>query len=205
MPGLNTKLHLRMHRKSPMRKRGRIYGLEWGDPEKSPYLAMVRRHYIDFFVNPSATLLEIGPGGGRWTRFMVEASKIYAVDRHQELLDELRANCPQPNIVTIRNNGDDFPGVPDASIDFLFSFGVFVHLELDIIGRYLINMRRLLKPTSNVVIHYSDMTKPAAQRNATFAQNNPEAMIGLVRKHGYTVQDDNRWIVPNGAIVRFTL
>ena len=34
---------------------------------------------------------------------------------------------PSENIIEILNNGTDFPGVPAASVDFVFSFGVFVH------------------------------------------------------------------------------
>ncbi|HEU5397089.1 MAG TPA: hypothetical protein VFV81_07970, partial [Verrucomicrobiae bacterium] len=66
-----------------------IYGLEWGDPENSPPLQYIRDHFLLPYVRPETTVLEIGPGGGRWTRYMLPARKIYAVDFHQELLDEL--------------------------------------------------------------------------------------------------------------------
>ena len=52
----------------------------------------------------------------------------------QELLDELDEYCSFPNIVKVLNNGNDFPGVPERSADFVFSFGVFVHLDVDIIA-----------------------------------------------------------------------
>jgi hypothetical protein len=66
-------------------------------------------------------------------------------------------------------------------------------------------MKRLLKPTSNVVIHYSDKTKPMAQRTKGFSNNTPEIMLKMVRGLGYKVQDDNRWLLAHSSIVRFTL
>jgi ubiquinone/menaquinone biosynthesis C-methylase UbiE len=205
MPDLESEMHLRML--DSARSRGRmaegIYGLHWGDPDQAGPLKLVRQHYLAFFITPSTNVVEIGPGGGRWTRYMLDAERIYAVDYHQELLDELRRTYDQENITLIKNNGDDFPGIPDESIDFLFSFGVFVHLDIDIIERYLINMRRVLKESANVVIQYGDKTKPAAQQNKGFSENTPEIMLKMVRDAGYTVQDDNRWLLSNASIVRF--
>jgi phospholipid N-methyltransferase len=206
MPRLESNMHVRMLEGARRRGKteGRLYGLHWGDPDQEDHLKMVRKHYLSFFVNPSATVLEIGPGGGRWTRYMVNARHIYAVDYHQELLNELRKTHDRPNISFIKNNGSDFPTVPDECVDFLFSFGVFVHLDVDIIESYLSNMRRILKPTANVVLQYSDKTKPLAVQNEEFSDNTPEIMLGMIRSAGFTVQDDNRWMLSNSAIVRFT-
>jgi len=121
-----------------------------GDPEYVPPLTYVRDHFLAPYVSASTTIVEIGPGGGRWTRYMLGAQRIYAVDYHQELLDELQKNLGRRNITFVKNNGDDFPGVPDRSVDLVFSFGCFVHLDTDIIARYLDNIRRLLKPDANV-------------------------------------------------------
>jgi len=203
MPTLDTKLHLTMLDRGRANKPSELYGLHWGDPDKLPHLNMVRRHYLDFYIFPETTALEIGPGGGRWTRYMLKARRLYAVDYHQELLDELARHINPPNLIPIKNNGTDFPGVPDASVDFIFSFGVFVHLENEIIAGYLKNMRRVLKPGANVVIQYADKTKPLAQRNTGFGNNTPEKMLRMVRDAGYSVQDDNRWLLSHSSIVRF--
>jgi ubiquinone/menaquinone biosynthesis C-methylase UbiE len=135
---------------------------------------------------------------------MLPARRIYAVDYHQELLDELRSKFNRPNITFIRNNGDDFPGVPDHAIDFLFSFGTFVHLDVEIIDRYLANMKRLLKPDSVVVIQYSDKTKPLGQSNAGFSQNDPDRMRGLVSSHGYVIREEDVKTLWHSSIVCFS-
>jgi ubiquinone/menaquinone biosynthesis C-methylase UbiE len=136
---------------------------------------------------------------------MLDARRIYAVDYHQELLDELKSNFNRGNITFIKNNGDDFPSIPDGTIDFLFSFGTFVHLDAEIIDRYLKNMKRLLKPEAVVVIQYSDKTKPLGQRNAGFSENDPDRMRTLVLSNGYSIHEEDTKTLWHSAIVRFGL
>jgi ubiquinone/menaquinone biosynthesis C-methylase UbiE len=183
---------------------GKIYGLEWGDPETVPPLGYVRDHFLKPYLSPVATVLEIGPGGGRWTRYMLGVKKIYAVDYHIELLNELKKRVGRKNIEFIHNNGFDFPGVPDQAIDFLFSFGTFVHLDLDIIQQYLENMQRILKPAGVVVLQYSDKNKPLAKANIGFSENTPELMRQLVLKSGFKIQEEDTMTLWHSSIIRFS-
>jgi hypothetical protein len=118
-----------------------------------------------------------------------------------------KVNSPRPVALvfttSLKNNGDDFPRVPDASIDFVFSFGAFVHFDLDLIDRYLGNIKRLLTPTSNVVIQYSDKTKPMAQQNSSFSENDPDKMRALVLSHGYAIFEEDLKTMWHSSIVRF--
>jgi len=218
MPKLDTTLHLDMLHSSKSERsfarrlkqaikvlvgRNDVYGLEWGDPESSEPLAYIRRHFLVPYLALTATVLEIGPGGGRWTRYMLDVKKLYVVDFYQELLDELKSNFRSPNLVFIKNNGNDFPGVTNESVDFIFSFGTFVHLDIEIIDRYLENIKPLLKPTSNVVIHYSDKTKPMGLQNKGFSQNDPNTMKKLVLSHGYFVYEEDIGTLWHSSVIRF--
>lgn len=209
MPQLDTPLHLDMlnkgRRKRNLNQQNGIYGLEWGDPETIPPLKYVRDHFLTPYISSTVKVAEIGVGGGRWTRYMLSAEHVYAVDYHQELLDELKSNYNHSNITFIRNNGDDFPNVPDASINLLFSFGTFVHLDLNLIDSYLRNIRRILHPDANVIIQYSDMTKPMAKNNLGFSDNTPETMRNLILSHGYEVYEEDDKTMWHSAIVRFGL
>lgn len=220
MPKLDTTLHLDMF-KAGKRKRSLnfrirkalkvllgkndVYGLEWGDPEVSPPLKYVRDHFLMPYLSPNASVVEIGPGGGRWTRYMLNAKQVYAVDYHQELLNELKSNFDANNIIYVKNNGDDFPNIQDGSIDFVFSFGTFVHLDIDIIDRYLRNMRPLLNHDSNVVIQYSDKTKPLGKNNKEFSENDPDKMRALILSHGYLIHEEDVKTLWHSSIVRFGL
>lgn len=182
-----------------------IYGLEWGDPEVSPPLRYIRDHFLQPYISSETTVVEIGPGGGRWTRYMLNAKQIYAVDYHQELLDELKSNFDSARIIFLKNDGDNFPNVPNESVDFVFSFGTLVHLDIDIIDRYLKNIKPLLKPESNVVLQYSDKTKPLAAMNDGFSENNPDQMRKIVQSHGYNIYEEDEKTMWHSSLLRFGL
>lgn len=217
MPKLDTPLHLNMYAgykdKRSLRSRlkrawkilfgNQIYGIEWGDPDKRATLRYVKEHFLLPYLNPDQTVVEIGVGGGRWTRYMVEVQQLYAVDFHQEILDELKLNFTLPNVTFVKNNGTDFPGVPESSVDYLFSFGTFVHLDVEIIDAYLGNMKTILKPNAIAVIQYSDKTKPIAATKPDFADNNEEIMRGLVEKHGFTVYEEENRTLAHSNVMRF--
>jgi Methyltransferase domain len=184
---------------------GGIYGLEWGDPEVVEPLRFVRGRYLLPYVNDQHCGVEIGPGGGRWTQYMLGFRKLYVVDYHPQLLEELKRNFKRPNMTFIKNNGTDFPGIAERSVDYLFSFGTFVHLDTKLIADYLGNMKRILKAGANVVIHYSDKTKIMAQTNDGFSQNTPEQMRSLVLGAGYKICEEDLTSMWHSSIIRLTI
>jgi SAM-dependent methyltransferase len=205
MPDLDSTIHLDMLERQ--KRDGEIYGMQWGNPETAPRFKWVRDELCLANVHGKKTALEIGPGGGRWTQYLRGFRKLYAVDYHKELLDELARNFSDPNIVPVHAaDGKSFPGVPDGSIDFVFSFGTFVHLELDVIDGYLSEIRRVLKPTGRAVIQYADKNKPAAKRNKGFSQNSPQKMRPLVLKtHGFWIEWENVTAFNHSAVMQFSL
>jgi SAM-dependent methyltransferase len=202
MPDLNTHLHLTMLDNG--RGKHPIYGLQWGDPEIVPHLLWVRDNYCRNFVDPTQACIEIGPGGGRWTRYLIGFKTLYAVDYHQELLDELARNFARPNIIPVKNNGTDFPGIPDRSIDFIFSFGVFVHLDMPIVAAYLAEISRVLKPDGRAVIQYSDKAKPLAAANPGFSDLRPSMIRQAVLDQGFFIENENLTVLPHSSIVQFS-
>jgi hypothetical protein len=183
-----------------------LYGLQWGDPELVEPLQFVRDRYVLPYVDAMQNAVEIGPGGGRWTRYLVGFKTLYAVDYYEELLAELRRNLARHrNVVFIKNEGTNFPGIPAHSIDYLFSFGTFVHLEFDTIQRYLLNMKSIITPEANIVIQYSDMTKIMGQMNPSFSQNTPARMREAVRAAGYRILEEDTTSLWHSSIIRFAL
>ena len=82
---------------------------------------------------------------------------------------------------------------------------MFVHLNVDIIDRYLHNIKPLLKPTSNVVIQYSDTTKPLGKSNEGFSENDPEIMRKMITSHGFFIYEEDVQTLCHSGIVRFGL
>lgn len=219
MPPLGAKMHLDMLRDfkrgatlkaklggifhtDPMARQ--VYGLSWGDPENAEPLRFIRDRWVLPYVNPQHTAVEIGPGGGRWTRYLMGCERVYAVDYFQELLDELGRNFREKNIIPIKNNGTDFPGVPEHAVDFVFSFGTFVHFDAPVIEKYLQSIRSILRPGGNVVLHYSDMTKIMARENSGFADNTPERMRKMVLDAGYRILEEDLTTMWHSSLIRFT-
>jgi len=220
MPDLNTPLHLdmlsRSRRENSLSKRifrafrrelsRPLYGLEWGDPEIVSPLNFIKERYVLPYVNAQHKAVEIGPGGGRWTRYLIGFETLYAVDYHQELLDELKRNFGrQRNVRFIKNNGTDFPGIDRNSIDYLFSFGTFVHLDFNLIEAYLLAIGSIIKPEANVVIQYSDKTKIMARINEGFSDNTPEQMRKAVRLTGYRIIEEDTTSLWHSSVIRFTI
>ena len=220
MPDLDTSLHLDMLNRFKKRNwlpirllkaikeeifSKEIYGHQWGDLDVVPPLRFIRDRYVIPYVNAEHNALEIGPGGGRWTRYLIGFRTLYAIDYHSELLEELKKNFNKKNITFIKNNGTDFPGIEKGSIDYLFSFGTFVHLDRTLIEAYLDNMKPIAKAGANIVLQYSDKTKIMAQLNEGFSDNTPEEMRKMVLNAGYQILEEDLTSLWHSSIIRFTV
>ena len=220
MPPLNSPMHLDMlaqwrTKNSLVRRIPRairaglsppLYGLEWGDPDVVEPLRFIKERYILPYVNAQHDALEIGPGGGRWTRYLLGFRMLSAVDYHQELLDELKRNFGKHrNIRFINNSGTDFPGLDPHSIDYVYSFGTFVHLDFNLIEAYLESIKTIVKRGANIVIQYSDKTKIMAQINSGFSDNTPARMREAVHAAGYSVLEEDTTSLWHSSVIRFAL
>ncbi len=182
-----------------------ICGLEWGDPDVWTPLKFIRDRYVLPFVDPTHTAMDIGCGGGRWTRYLLGFQTVHAVDYYPELLAEFARTFDRyTHVRPIKNNGADFPGVDPHSVDYILSFGCFGHLNQTLIDAYLGNIFTILKPGGNVVIHYSDKTKAMAQAPGC-ADNTPEQMRALVLSHGFRIVAEDTGTMWNGAIIQFSV
>jgi cyclopropane fatty-acyl-phospholipid synthase-like methyltransferase len=109
-------------------------------------------------------------------------------------------------VIFVQNSGTDFPDVPSGEVDFVFSFGCFVHLDMPLIEGYLANIKGILKPGGNVVIHYSDMNKIMARELVpSFAENTPEQMQSMVVAAGFTILEEDLTTLWHSSLIRFTL
>jgi len=107
---------------------------------------------------PAETILEIAPGFGRWTHYLKDhCQNLWAVDRVAECIkacqrrfaDDARVHCEV-------NDGRSLSMLPDASVDFVFSFDSFVHMEREIVDAYLSEIAKKLKPGGKGFIHHSN-------------------------------------------------
>jgi SAM-dependent methyltransferase len=143
---------------------GDAWSRPWGGAASQWYGSILPR--IRRFL-PASAILEIAPGFGRWTEFLLgHCDSLIAVDVAEKCTEACRrrfADFPQARFET--NDGRTLPMVEDASIDFAFSFDSLVHVEADALAGYLSELARTLKPDGVAFLHHSNYG--SYQRSAT--------------------------------------
>lgn len=102
--------------------------------------------------NANKTALEIGCGRGYWTTQLSSSfQKVTCLDILPS--DSVGKWLPK-NAIYFQLPDRNFKcsGVPDSSVDFVFSFGVFCHLPFSAVLEYITNIRRVLKPSGTAVL-----------------------------------------------------
>ena len=111
---------------------------------------------------PTGRVIEIAPGFGRWTRFLLPLCQTY---RGYDLSAACIASCkqrfaadkPRDKVDFVNNDGQTLALDAPTSADFVFSFDSLVHVEQAVIGNYLGEIARVLKPGGRAFIHHSNL------------------------------------------------
>ncbi len=134
---------------------GDEWSKSWGSPEAQWNATVYPR--IQRFL-PADSLLEIAPGYGRWTEFLRHHCKhLTGVDLNENCVDGCRSRfAAYPNLTFHQNDGRSLASIPDASVDFIFSFDSLVHVEADTLDIYLSQFRRIMRPSAVAFLHHSN-------------------------------------------------
>ena len=126
-----------------------------GQPYEAWKAALVESFLVPHL--PEHDVLEIAPGFGRWSAFIAaQASSVTLVDINEKCLDACRQRLADYGHVTYAiGDGDHLP-VPDASVDFVWSFDAFVHMDPSVISAYLAEIYRVLRSNGSAVIHHAN-------------------------------------------------
>jgi ubiquinone/menaquinone biosynthesis C-methylase UbiE len=122
--------------------------------------------YAERWISSEMTVLEVGPGGGKWTvRIAPRVKRLIVLDVAEEMLKRTKAHCESLGITNVEYflaNGRDFQPLADESIDFFFSYDVFVHIALEDTWPYAQEISRILKPGGQGACHYAVNSLPEA-------------------------------------------
>ena len=107
---------------------------------------------------PAPAVLEIAPGFGRWSAFLLESCDTFVgVDVSPICVEACRARFAGRRGATFEaNDGRSLPMVGDSSIDFAFSFDSLVHVEADSLASYVAELARVLTPEGVAFLHHSN-------------------------------------------------
>lgn len=107
---------------------------------------------------PARRILEIAPGRGRWTQYLIPmCSAFIGVDIAESCVIECTNRfAGAPHAGFIHNDGLSLAAVPDNSFEFIFSFDSLVHAELDVMQSYIPQLVKKLAPGGKAFLHHSN-------------------------------------------------
>lgn len=203
-------------------------GDEWNEPERigvdvapDQIVQTLDERVFTPFLGTCDVLLEIGPGGGRFTEVLLpKCRRLIAADTSKTMLDILgRRFEGEDRIERLLLDGDGLNGVLDASIDAVFTYGVFVHLQPWDIYRYLCEIRRVLRPGGKGLVHHpntlselgwatfvGDVPRSVNRHKpgGTFTVMTPELMSAFIERSGLRLEKIDNDTVRRDSITMFT-
>jgi SAM-dependent methyltransferase len=184
-----------------------------GDPWSKPWGSARRQWYGSIYPRilgflPAEAILEIAPGFGRWTEFLVEFCDTFVgVDVSPKCIEACQERFADRSGARFQvNDGHSLPMVDDSSIDFAFSFDSLVHVEADTLAEYLSELARVLKPDGVAFLHHSNFgtyqrsTRAFAPLQGSFDRLPAVARAGLLRSGTYR---GKHWRAPSVTAARF--
>lgn len=134
---------------------GAEWSTDWGNPTTQWFTTLLPR--IHMFL-PASTIVEIAPGFGRWTQFLIPYCENYVgVDLAPRCIEACRERFAGVRKTQFAvNDGRSLPLVADGTADFVFSFDSLVHAEIDVLAAYLAELARALAPHGVAFIHHSN-------------------------------------------------
>ncbi len=142
-------------------KSGEEWSQAWGGSEAQWYGALYPR--LHRFL-PAKRILEIAPGHGRWTKFLVgQCTELVGVDISNACVDFCNSTFKEHSTF-IRNDGFSLDQVP-GKFDFIFSFDSLVHAEMDVVEAYVPQLLELLTDSGVAFIHHSNYEASGASDN----------------------------------------
>jgi SAM-dependent methyltransferase len=138
------------------KKAGEEWSEAWGGSDMQWFGAILPR--IHHFV-PARRILELAPGYGRWTRFLLGlCAQLDVVDLSQECIDACKERFRDCGHIRYWvNDGRSLDMIADASVDFCFCFDSFVHCEAEIVESYVRQLALKLSPNGVAFIHHSNL------------------------------------------------
>jgi len=129
---------------------------------------------IKKYTNFKYPALEIGPGDGQWTEFMVAADPLYLVDIHSEFLESTKSKFPIEYQRRLRNYLLGWHGVPAMDLSmlpqnqmsFVFAWQVFDFYALDKTKLYLEQCFNVMRPGGVMIFSYNNCEYSLAAAHA---------------------------------------
>ncbi len=152
------------------------HGEEW--TRSAEWKSHMVEDYLVPHVPQGCTALEIGPGGGRWTDYLRHrTSRLVVLDLAERALELCRKRfADASNIEYLLGSGCDID-LPEQSVDAIWSYDVFVHINPVDTRAYFREFGRILKPGGCAVIHHPGPPTSNAIRKQAWRSDVTDQMV----------------------------
>lgn len=175
--------------------RGEEWSKSWGSSEAQWFATLYPRLHTHL---PAARILEIAPGFGRWTRYLLEYCEEYTgIDLSIECINACREKFKKWGKARFFRN--DGLSLADArgEYDFVFSFNSLVHANSDVLHNYIPAILKILTHRGVAFIHHSNFRDSGETKNAHFRSEDVSAEVvrKIIEQNGGTVaiQESINW------------
>jgi len=179
--------------------------------QADPGVKNLVKSQIALKTSPRFPCLEIGPGDGQWTEYLVAADPLYLVDIHQEFLDST-INKFEPSYrprvrpyVFVESEAKNhlLEKLPEGQFGFVFAWDVFSFFPADFFESYLNSIFKILKAGGTVMFNYNNCE---IYQNAKYAETGfkswmPKYLVEQIAKRiGYDIESQGNighvyWII----------
>lgn len=134
---------------------GEEWSYWWGGSE-AQWFGVIYPRIHRFF--PAKRVLEIAPGFGRWTRFLIPGcNKYIGIDLSGQAIQACNEHFGHVSHVGFfQNDGLHLDAASNGAFDFIFSFDSLVHAEIDVLEKYIPQLINKLSMTGVAFIHHSN-------------------------------------------------
>lgn len=196
------------------------------DAQRSKEEKVIGGSYKYFFMKtvlpllrPDSKVLELGPGGGSWTRALLHflpQGEVHTCD-FQDVTPWLQPELYGGRLTCHHVSDNLFQCLEDSSFDFFFSFGVLVHCNQSLIAEILTNVYPKMKPGAFALHNYGDWDKltqwgwaqgtiPEEFKNQPdeeiwWPRNTGDAMVAIATKAQWTIVHKDTGSFPRDGII----
>lgn len=153
-------------------------------------------------VHPQKTILEVGCFSGKWTQYLMGFGRVIGVDLDDSsgtYLKELFNNNPKFSFY--KTAGNELKGIPDKSVNIIFSVDSLVRAPKNCIRDYFREFSRVLVPgTGEIMIHLPNWNTTLSKR-LCFTKITSKNIFNFLRDNGFTDCSIENEIIFHGSLV----
>lgn len=148
------------------------------------------------FAMPARKVLEIAPGHGRCTNWLLRFTGSYrGIDLSERCVRFCRQRfASHPDAAFFVNDGRSLGAVAGEAFDLIFSYDSLVHADMDAIAPYIPQIIALLAPRGVAFIHHSNLAaSPGVEHGLRSTEVSAERVADLVENAGGRVLIQEIW------------